>query len=76
MLLCPEGAFCVSVDCYDAACTGHLELEISIVCYCVESSEHSSPKQCVIAIAEGDDIEDQVFTLEVVQGSEDDFQCD
>ena len=58
MLFCTEGVFCISVDCYDAAWTGHLELEISIVWYCVESSKRSSSEQCVIAAAEGDDIED------------------
>ena len=58
MLFCTEGAFRISIDCYDAAWTGHLELEISIVQYCVESSERGSFEQCVIAVAEGDDIKD------------------
>ena len=58
MLFCMEGAFRISIDRYDAAWTGHLELEISIVWYCVESSKRSSSEQCVIAAAEGDDIED------------------
>ena len=58
MLLCPEGVFCVSVDCYDAARTGHLQLEISIVWHRVESNKRGSPVQCVVAAAEGDDIED------------------
>ena len=58
MLFCTEGAFCISVDRYDAARTGHLELEISIVWYCIESRERSLSEQCVIATAEGDDIED------------------
>ena len=58
MLFCTEGAFRISIDCYDATWTGHLELEISIVWYCVESSKRSSSEQCMIAAAEGDDIED------------------
>ena len=58
MLLCSEGAFRIAIDCYDAAWTGHLELEISIVWHCVESSKCGSSEQCVIAAAEGDDIED------------------
>ena len=58
MLFCTEGAFHISVDYYDAAWTGHLELEISIVWYYVESSERSSSEQCVIAAAKGDDIKD------------------
>ena len=58
MLLCPKGVFCVSVDCYDAAWTGHLKLEISIVWHRVESSKRGSSEQCVVAVAEGDDIED------------------
>ena len=76
MLLCSEGAFRIAIDCYDAALTGHLELKISIVWHCVESSKRRSSEQRMIAAAEGDDIEDQLFTLEVVRGSEDHFQCD
>ena len=58
MLLCMEGAFRISIDCYDAAWTGHLELEIGIVWHFIESNERSSSEQCVIAAAKGDDIED------------------
>ena len=58
MLLGMEGAFRISIDCYDAAWIGHLELEISIVWHYVESSKHGSSEQCVIATSEGDDIED------------------
>ena len=58
MLLCTEGALCISIDCYDAAWTGHLELEISIVWYRIESSKRGSSEQCMVAAAEGDDIED------------------
>ena len=61
MLLGTEGAFRVSIDCYDAAWSGHLEFEISIVWHRIESSKYSSSEQCVIATAEGDYIEDQVF---------------
>ena len=75
VLLSTEGALHVSIDCYDTAWTGHLEFEIGIVWYCIESSKCSSSEQCVIATAEGDDIEDQVFALEVVWRTEDDFQC-
>ena len=42
VLLCTEGAFRVSIDCYDATWTGHLELEISVVRDRVESSESGS----------------------------------
>ena len=58
MLLYSEGAFHIAIDCYDAAWTGHLELEISIVWRCVESSKRGSSEQCVVAAAEGDDVED------------------
>ena len=58
MLFCTEGAFCISVDFYDAAWTGHLELEISIVWYYVESGELNSSEHCVLAPAERNDIED------------------
>ena len=50
-----EGALCVSIDCYDAAWSGHLELVISIVRHRIESSECGSSEQCVIATAEGGD---------------------
>ena len=58
MLLCTEGAFRVSIYYNDTTWTGHLELEISVVWHCVESSKRGSSEQCVIAAAEGDDIED------------------
>ena len=51
VLLCSEGAFCVAIDCYDAAWAGHLELEISVVWHCVK---RCSSKQCVVAAAEGE----------------------
>ena len=76
MLLGTEGAFSVSIDCYDTAWSGHLEFEISIVWHRVESSKCSSSVQCVIASTEGDDVEDQFFASEVVRRSEDNFQCD
>ena len=66
----------VSIDCYDTAWSGHLKLEISIVWHRIDSSKCSSSKQCVIASAEGDDIEDQFFASEVVRRSGDNFQCD
>ena len=71
MLLGTEGALRVSIDCYDATWSGHLELEISVVWNRVESSKCGSSKQCVIATEEGDDIEDQLFASEIVWGSED-----
>ena len=58
VLLGTEGALRVSINCYDTAWSGHLELEISIVWHCIESSERGSSKQCMIAAAEGDDIGD------------------
>ena len=58
MLFCTERAFRISIDRYDAAWTGHLELEISIVWYYVELSERGSSEQCLIATAERDDIKD------------------
>ena len=58
MLLCLEGVLSIAIDCYDATWTGHLELEISIVWHCVESSKRGSSEKCVIAAVEGEDIED------------------
>ena len=58
VLLRTEGALCISIDYYNTARSGHLELEIGIVWHCIESSEYGSSKQCVIITAEGDDVED------------------
>ena len=58
MLLCMEGTFRVSIDYNDAAWTGHLELEISIMWHRVGSRKRGSSEQCVVAVAEGDDIDD------------------
>ena len=58
MLLGTEGVFHVSINCYDVARSWHLELEIGIVWYDVESSKCGSSEQCVIAAAKGDDIQD------------------
>ena len=76
VLLGTKGAFHVSVDCYDTAWPRHFEFEIGIVWHRIEATKGGSSEQCVIATAEGDDVEDQVFTLEVVRRFEDDFQCD
>ena len=56
VLLSTEGAFHVSIDCYDTTWTGHLELEISVVWHHIESSKCGSSEQCVIATTEADDI--------------------
>ena len=58
MLLGAEGAFRVSIYCFDAAWTGHLELEISIVWHHLESSKRGSSEQCVVTTTERDDVED------------------
>ena len=76
MLLGAERAFRVFIDCYDTAWSGYLELEISVVWHRIESSECGSSEQCVIATAEGDDIEYQVLASEVIRRSEGDLQCD
>ena len=58
MLLGTEGAFRVSINCYDAVWSGHVELEVSIMRHRIESSKCGSSEQCVIAAAKRDDIED------------------
>ena len=68
-----EGEFHISVDRDDAAWTGHLELKISIVWHCIESSKCDSSEQCVIAVAKGDDVEDQLLALEIVRRPEENF---
>ena len=58
MFFCTERAVHIPVDCYDPARAWHLELEVCIVWYHIESSECGSSEQCVVATAEWDDIED------------------
>ena len=58
VLLGTEGALRVSIDYYDTAWSRHLELEISIVQYRIESGKRGSSEQCVIATTEGDDVKD------------------
>ena len=73
VLLGTEGAFSISVDHYDTAWSGHLELEVGVVRHRIESSECGSSEQCMIATAEWDYIEDQFFALEIIRRSEDHF---
>ena len=58
MLFDMEGAFRVSIDCYDTTWFRNLEFEISIVRHRIESSKCGSSEQCVIATAARDDVED------------------
>ena len=58
MLLCSERAVHVSVDCYDPAWSWHLELEVCVMWYLIESRKCGSSQQCVITTVERDDIED------------------
>ena len=58
VLFCTERAVHVSVDCYDPARASHLELEVCIVWYRIESSKCGSPEKCVVTTAERDDIKD------------------
>ena len=70
-----EEAFDLAINCYDAARTGCLELNLGIMWNCVESSKHGTSEQCMIATSKGYDIEDQFFIAEVVGRAEDNFQC-
>ena len=58
MLLRSVRAFGVSVYRDDSMRSWHLELEICIVRHRIEFGKCGSSEQCVIAIVEGDDIED------------------
>ena len=58
VLFYTERAVHISVDCYDTAGSGHLELEIGIVWHRIESRKCSSSKQCVVTTAKRDDVED------------------
>ena len=52
------GAFGVSIGRYNAMWAKHLELKGSVVRRYIKSDKCGSSKQCVIATAERDDIED------------------
>ena len=58
MLLHSEGAFCVSIDCDDPPRSWHLELEVRIMWYHIESSKCGLSEQCVLATVERDDVTD------------------
>ena len=58
VLLRTEGALCVSIDCDDPSRSWHLELDICIMRYRIESRKCGSSEQCVIATAEWDYVED------------------
>ena len=75
MLLRVERALCVSINCDDPPRSWHLELEVCIVCYRIESSECGSSEQCLVTTSESEDIEDELFASEVIRRSEDHFQC-
>ena len=58
MLFCSKGAVHISVESDDPARSWHLELEVCIMWYRIESRKCGSPEQCMIATAERDYIED------------------
>ena len=58
VLLGTEGALRVSINCDDPLRSWHLELEVCIMRYRIESCKCGSPEQCMIATAERDYIED------------------
>ena len=58
MLLRLEGAFGVSIDRNYSSRAWHLELKVCVVRYRIELGECDSPEQCMIATAEGGDVED------------------
>ena len=58
MLFSTEGEFGLAINCYDAARIGHLELTVGIMWHHIESSKCGSSEQCVIAVVQGDNVED------------------
>ena len=58
VLFCTERAVHISVDYYDPAWSWHLELEVCIVWYRIESGECVSSEQYMVTTAEKDDIKD------------------
>ena len=58
VLLRAERALCVSIDYDDPPRSWHLEIEICIMRYRIESRKCGSPEQCMVASAERDYLED------------------
>ena len=58
VLLGTEGALCISIDCYNTARSGHLELKVGIVRHRIEMSKRGLSEQCVITTTVGGDIEE------------------
>ena len=58
VLLYSERALCVSIDCNNSMRSWHLELEVCIMWYRIESRKCGSPEQCMTTTAERDYIED------------------
>ena len=58
VLLRSERALCVSVNCNDPLRSWHLELEVCIMRYRIESRKCGSPEQSMITTAERDYIKD------------------
>ena len=58
MLFRTKGAVYVSINCYNPTRSWLFELEVCIMWYRIESGKCGSSEQCVIATAEGDNIED------------------
>ena len=58
VFFCTERAVHISVDYYDPARAWHLEIEVCIVWYRIESRECGSSEQCMVTTTERDDIED------------------
>ena len=75
VLLSMEGALHVSIHCDTAAWSRHFELYVGLMRDCIETGEGGSSEECVITTVKGDNVEDQVFTSEVIWGTEYYFQC-
>ena len=58
VLFCTVRAVCVFVDCYNPARSWHLELEVCIVWYRIESSKCGLSEQGMVTTAERDNIKD------------------
>ena len=58
VLLRSERVLCVSIDCNNPTRSWHLELEVCVMRYRIESSKCGLPEQRVITTVERDYIED------------------
>ena len=76
MTLYTEGAFRISIYCYDAAWTGHFKFCAGVEWDRIKMGKSGMPQKCMVATVERGITKGQALASEVVRRTENDFQCD